>query len=154
MSLPSEQLLQHLDLNRAALRQAVDTIPASHRQQRPAPDRWSVAEVLEHLAIVERRIAGRLSDALTAARQAPSADSSPTAVSVIDPAQLAQLADRSQRFKTSEASEPKAGLTAEAAWAELEAARADVARLVRESDAFPLDQPIAPHPRFGPWTFR
>jgi cysteine synthase A len=29
-----------------------------------------------------------------------------------------------------------------------------VARLVRESDAYGLQDPIAPHPRFGPWTFR
>jgi cysteine synthase A len=153
MSSPSEELLQHLELNRTALRQAVDSIPASHREQRPGPGRWSVAEVLEHLAIVEGRIAGRLADALTAARQAPVAGAAPS-VSVVDPAQLARFSDRSQRFKTSEASEPRGGLTADAAWTALEGVRADVARLVRESDAFALDEPIAPHPRFGPWTFR
>src|SRR6476469_304099 len=104
MSLPSEQLLHHLEQNRAALRQAVDTIPPSYREQRPGPDRWSVAEVLEHLAIVERRIAGRLADALTAAKQNPGggAPSGPA----IDPDQIRRFSDRSQRFKTSEASEP------------------------------------------------
>jgi cysteine synthase A len=154
MSVPSEQLLQHLDETRAALRAAVDSIPPSHREQRPGLDRWSVAEVLEHLAIVERRIAGRLADALTAARASASSGSGPAAGPAIDRGQVAKLADRSQRFKTSEASEPRGGLSAEAAWTALEEVRADVARLVRESDAYALSEPIAPHPRFGPWTFR
>ena len=45
-------------------------------------------------------------------------------------------------------------MTADAAWAALEAVRADVPKLVRDSDPFPMTEPIAPHPRFGPWTFR
>jgi cysteine synthase A len=152
MPSPSDELIAHLDHTRAALRQAMESIPPAHRDQRPGPDRWSVAEVLEHLAIVERRIAGRLADALSAAKQNPGA----TAPSgpAIDPAQLAKFADRSQRIKTSEASEPKGGLTADQAWAALEAVRADVLKLVRESDPFSMTDPIAPHPRFGPWTFR
>ena len=154
MPLPSEELLQHLEQSRAALRDAVDSVPASHREQRPGVDRWSVAEVLEHLAIVERRIAGRLADALAAARASSASASGTPATSAIDAAQVARLADRSQRFKTSEASEPRGGLSADAAWTALEDVRADVARLVRESDAFALEDPIAPHPRFGPWTFR
>ncbi|HEX5068619.1 MAG TPA: pyridoxal-phosphate dependent enzyme, partial [Vicinamibacterales bacterium] len=154
MPLPSEELLQHLDQTRAALRAAVDSIPPAHREQRPGADRWSVAEVLEHLAIVERRIAGRLSDALAAARASSATSSAGSLAAAIDPKQVAQLADRSQRFKTSEASEPRGALSADAAWTALEEVRADVARLVRESDAYGLEDPIAPHPRFGPWTFR
>jgi cysteine synthase A len=158
---PTEELLLHLDRTRAALREAVDSIPAVHRERRPSPDRWSVAEVLEHLAIVERRIAGRLADGLNKAnsdKASASHGENPGAAAssgpVVDPAQLARFADRRQRFKTSEASEPKSGITAGEAWTALDAVRADVIRLVRESDAFPLADPIAPHPVFGPWTFR
>lgn len=153
MSSHSHELLTHLEQTRAALRQAVDSVPSAYREQRPAPDRWSVAEVLEHLAITERRIAGRLAEALKAAQANPSATAGAPMFS-IDRGQQAQFADRSQRFKTNEASEPKGGMTAEAAWAELEKVRADVVGLVRESDPFSLSEPIAPHPRFGPWTFR
>ena len=145
------------------MRAAVDTIPPVHRERRPGPDRWSVAEVLEHLAIVERRIAGRLADALTAAafakasasqgQEGNGAATSPSG-SVIDQTQIAKYSDRSQRFKTSEASEPKGGITADEAWTMLEAARTEVAKAVRESDAYPFSEPIAPHPRFGPYTFR
>src|ERR1043165_3721405 len=139
MSLPSEELLQHLDQSRAALRAAVDSVPPAHREQRPGLDRWSVAEVLEHLAIVERRIAGRLADALTAAKQAPSAAAG-SSLPALDSMQVARLADRSQRFKTSEASEPRGGLSTEAAWSTLEEVRADIARLVRESDGYALEE--------------
>ena len=160
MASASDELIAHLDQNRAALRQAVDSIPPSLRERKPGADRWSVAEVLEHLAIVERRIAGRLADALGKASASSSAPGAPglqpggQVSPAIDPNQIAKLSDRSQRFKTSEASEPKGAMTAEAAWAELEAVRADVLRMVRESDPFPMTEPIAPHPRFGPWNFR
>src|SRR4030095_1215959 len=150
----SEELITHLDQNRAALRAAVDSIPPAHREARPGPNRWSVAEVLEHLAIVERRLAGRLSDALTAAKTSAAARSSHPSAPAIDPDQLRRLGDRSQRFKTSEVSEPKGGMTADQAWAALEQVRADVVNLVRASDPFPLPEPIAPHPRFGPWNFQ
>jgi len=161
MSSPSEDLIKHLEQTRAALRAAVDSIPAANREQRPGPDRWSVAEVIEHLALVERRIGARMADALTKAQaefpgsKNPGLRTSESAVQhTIDPVQISRLADRSHRFKTSEASEPKGVMTTEQAWAELEAARAEVSRLVRESDPYPLAEPIAPHPRFGPWNFR
>src|SRR5688572_32743529 len=64
----SDELIAHLHQNRATLRQAVDSIPASLRERRPGADRWSVAEVLEHLAIVEKRLAKRMADALNAAK--------------------------------------------------------------------------------------
>ena len=47
-------VFSRLDQSRAALAAAVDTIAPPLRQQRPDADRWSAAEVLEHLSIVER----------------------------------------------------------------------------------------------------
>lgn len=52
-----QEILSHLDTRRADLRAAVDAVPASERGTRPAPDRWSAGEVLEHLAMVEGRMA-------------------------------------------------------------------------------------------------
>ena len=46
--------------DRAALRAAVDVVPESKRTTRSAPDRWSVAEILEHVAIVNSRIAAMI----------------------------------------------------------------------------------------------
>ncbi|MEQ1575221.1 MAG: DinB family protein, partial [Vicinamibacterales bacterium] len=48
-------VFSRMDSSRARLRAAVDSVPAALRATRHAPDCWSVAEVLEHLARVERR---------------------------------------------------------------------------------------------------
>jgi hypothetical protein len=47
-------VLPLLDNSRSVLKSAVDRVPESLRRTRPANDRWSVAEVLEHLAKVNR----------------------------------------------------------------------------------------------------
>jgi DinB superfamily len=43
----------HLEDTRAKLRGVVDAVPAQLRGRRPADDRWSVNDVLEHLSLVE-----------------------------------------------------------------------------------------------------
>jgi len=63
----TKELLDHLADHRAELRRAVDAVPVERRELRPAPDRWSAAEVLEHLAIVERRVADGFASQVRAA---------------------------------------------------------------------------------------
>src|SRR5262252_7239333 len=75
----TEELLMHLEENRTALHAAVDAVPSSLRETRPAPGRWSVAEVLEHLGRVEeqltRLLAARLADARLTGALGPERDS-------------------------------------------------------------------------------
>src|SRR3982750_3756815 len=66
-----EAVFARLDASRAALRAAVDAVPSDLRRQRPAPDRWSVNEVLEHLSLVEGLFARRIGDAVAAPGAAP-----------------------------------------------------------------------------------
>lgn len=54
----------------AELRAAVAAIPADLRRHRPAPDRWSAAEIVEHLALVARMFTTRLAPPIAAAREA------------------------------------------------------------------------------------
>jgi hypothetical protein len=49
------ELVDLLDRTRADLRRAVDAVPAPRRSDKPAADRWSVADVLEHLSSRARR---------------------------------------------------------------------------------------------------
>src|SRR6266850_733005 len=51
-----EEVLNYLDTERSALREAVELVPAAARNQSPGADRWSVAQVLQHLAGVENRV--------------------------------------------------------------------------------------------------
>ena len=73
------EVLSRLDTARGALRGAIDAIPAAMHRQRPAPDRWSAAEVLEHLTLVERIFGGRIVNALGAARSGLSPEAQPRA---------------------------------------------------------------------------
>jgi hypothetical protein len=135
-------LFDHLDRNHAALKAAVVAVPEAQQSVRPAPDRWSVAEVVQHLAILETRISKTLADKLAEARAAglgPEHDVTP----VIDPADLAMLLDRSRRATAPDPAQPKPGVTTAAAMATLDGARARLRDVVLGGDGLAL----------GPLTF-
>jgi hypothetical protein len=152
-----QTLLADLDTHRATLRAAVDSVPPGLRERRPAPDRWSVAEILEHLAIVETRIAGLLTARVSAMKAAGVADGSgpkaaPVAVSAPRSTSFSPsgLVDRTSRVKTGASSEPKGGIDATAAWALLERSRSTLRDLLITSDGLALHEITHPHPFFGP----
>jgi hypothetical protein len=62
--------LAHLEAASRDLRAAVDAVPVPLRAQKPAPDRWSVDEVVEHLGKVEQIFFGALLTKLEAAQVA------------------------------------------------------------------------------------
>ncbi len=68
-----QELLDHLDTNHRALLVEVDRVPPDLRATKPGPDRWSVAEVLAHLAGVATGIGKRIGDGVSAARVAGAA---------------------------------------------------------------------------------
>src|SRR6187397_1691333 len=57
----TRELLTHFDAHRTILKSAFDSVPPDRRNKPPEPGRWSTANVVEHLAIVEGRMAGILS---------------------------------------------------------------------------------------------
>lgn len=146
------ELVRHLDTNRAQLWVAVDAIAPADRERRPQPDRWSVAEVVEHLAIVESRVTTRLVEAFDLARAAGMTPDEETG-SIVDPSFLERAHDRSRRFKTGEHAEPRGGLTADQAWAKLEASRQAFLDLLERADGLAVSGITAPHPAFGVLTF-
>ncbi len=100
--------------DRAAFRAAVDRVPLAQRGTRPAPDRWSVTEVVEHVAIVEARTASAMG---TMAATAPmGAHTTPT------PFDRARLLDRSRPVQAPDFILPQGKQTFQAAWTALEAA--------------------------------
>ena len=51
-----EVLLEQLNSSREAVRQAVAGLSEAQARFRPAPDRWTVAECVEHVAVAERQM--------------------------------------------------------------------------------------------------
>jgi hypothetical protein len=145
----TEELLEHLDLQHERLRLAVEDVPRQRREVKPSAERWSVAEVIEHLSIVETRIERVFSKKLTEARAAGlgrDSDESPV-VGTID---MDRLLDRTRRITTGEATLPTGTLDADAAWSAYLHARDTLCDAVRAADGLALGEVVHPHPVLGP----
>ena len=144
----TKELLAHLDSQHERLRRAVDEIPRDKREVKPSPERWSVAEVVEHLSIVETRIARLFTVKLTEARAAGlgrELDESPV-VGTID---MDRLLDRTRRITAAEAALPTGKLDCDAAWAAHEHAREAICMSVRSADGLAIGEIAHPHPVLG-----
>lgn len=145
------ELLTFLDRQHQDLRQALDTIPAERREPHPAPGSWSIANVVEHLGLVEtnvtRALTARTGEArvkgLGPAHVAP----------VIEESEVARYLDRERRLVSGDASQPKSGLALDAAWQRLEAARQLTKGLVHDVDGLDVSDVRFPHPALGTLNF-
>lgn len=145
----TREILELLDEQRVRLREAVEAVPAALRGRRPVADRWSVAEVLEHLATVEARVTtqlGRMLHEGKARGLGPERESS----TVIPRRDLELLTDRTRKRVASEASQPKGTTNADAAWEALQLTRASLRATVLAGDGLDVGTLVAPHPAFGP----
>jgi hypothetical protein len=136
-----------LDTELARLRSAVETVPSGRRSERPAPDRWSVAEVLEHLAMTEKAVLKACSRYLAAARDAGLSEETET-TSVIEALPPDRVADRERRISAPDMLRPT-GVDAEAAWAEIEATRVRLNDFLKSCDGLALGHVSFPHPALG-----
>ena len=141
------ELSEYLDAQRAVLREAFEGVPAALRDQAPAPGRWSAAGVVEHLALVEQRIAGVLLAKITAARAAGLVEE-PSTDPILPSVNVAAVLDRSRRVETPSIGAPT-GLSAEAAWAALEQSRTSLRNVLHAGDGLALETITHPHPIFG-----
>jgi hypothetical protein len=146
-----QELLDFIDVRRIELRRAVDAVPESVRETPPGPTRWSVAQVIEHLGVIEGRVAMLFSTRLAEAREqglGPELDTSPV-VAMVD---VDRLLDRRYVIEAPETAQPRARLSSEAAWAALEQSRVALRAAIREGNGLALGDVSHPHPVFGPST--
>ena len=144
-----EEVLSYLDTQRTALSEAVQLVPAEMRNQKPGPDRWSVAQVLEHLAIIEKRVGMGLTKWVGDAHAADLGPETETS-SVMGTLPLDLIVDRSQRRSAPEDVQPGGEIDAAAAWTALEQARATLRAGVMAGDGLALGEVIQKHPVLGP----
>ena len=143
----TQEILNYLDQQRAALRSAFDTVPADRRELAPQPDQWSPAGVIEHLAIVEERVGARLTARIAQAREAGIAAEA-TAEPVLPTLRLNRFTDRSVRLTAPDGVQPT-GLGAAAAWDALERAGRTIRETVKGADGLALGTISMPNARFG-----
>lgn len=139
------ELLSYVDRETSALRDVYESVPPDERDVRTDPARWSPAEIVKHLAIVDQRIVQLLGKLIDQARALPpETDTSPLLPSPV----VSRVLDRSRRFKTSQASEPLQ-TDRDRVWDELMATRRALADVVATGDGLALGSVSAPHPALG-----
>ena len=146
----TEELLRHLDANRVVLRAAVAAVPSPLRETRPAPDRWSVAEVLEHLARVEEQLTRLLTAKLSEAHAAGTLGPEPSTDPVVDARAHRIVLDRRTLVTASDRVLPRGELDSTAALAKLETARDRLRELLIAHDGLAIATVSHPHPVLGP----
>jgi len=144
-----EEVLNYLDSQRAALAEAVEPVPPALRDQSPGPDRWSVAQVLQHLVMIEKRIGSGMTKWVVDARDRGLGPETETS-SVMDSLPLQLIADRTKRRSAPEEVRPQGEFDATSAWAALEHTRAVLRAGVLAGDGLALGEVIQTHPVLGP----
>jgi hypothetical protein len=89
--------LKHLAETRQKFLDSISTLNEAQWTFKPAPDRWSIAEVAEHIAISESTILQLIREKIMSAPPAP-----PEAARVPDEKVIAGVTDRSERFQAPE----------------------------------------------------
>jgi uncharacterized damage-inducible protein DinB len=138
-----------LETERRALLAAVDRVAPADRGRQPAPGRWSVAEILEHLSNVERAVA-----TLIATR---GREPLPTVVEppVPEAAEcVAGLRLRERRIDAPDALRPSGVLSADDALAALAASRCALLDAVRAAHPVALHRRTYYHAVLGRLTLR
>ena len=137
-----------LDASMASVEASVGSVPPALRSRRPAAERWSVAEVLEHLALVEQLFTTRLATPNDAARRAGLAAETGDCVPV-PPAIAAAMANRAAPRSAPQAVKPTGRMDSADALAALRDAHAAFRRMLRDADGLALSTVTYEHPYFG-----
>jgi hypothetical protein len=146
-------LVQELELERARLLDAADRVPAHARELRPAPDRWSAAEVLGHLAKVEASSGKLFSVHARSLRESGAPpESGNDARAIIDGFTRFPLHTRARRVEAPALVMPAEDITFDDALLALTASRARLLEAIAKADGLALGSVSAAHPRLGPLT--
>jgi hypothetical protein len=146
-----EELLAHLDAKRTALRETLDGIPVALHATPPEPGRWSIVNVVEHLALLETRLTHLFQKRIGEARAAGLGQETETSSLLGDPT-LALITDRTRKLTAPEVVQPQSTHDSAAAWRELEAARERLKSVIVDADGLALGEITHPHLAFGTLT--
>jgi hypothetical protein len=98
-----EHAVAELESSRRAFLEATNGLSEAQWNFKPAPDRWSIAECSEHIAVTEVLILKLVTDQ---ALKGPAAPEKRALVQGKDTALMAMAVDRSAKFKAPEAIQP------------------------------------------------
>lgn len=136
------ELLELYERSQRELETLVASTPDELWAKKPAADRWSVSEVVEHLGAAEGLLFGMLQQTLTAPE---SSNWALVQGGMSTDNFVAMLQDRSKKFQAPEPIQPKGGMSRADALAKFGGARAVTAEFVRRTTA-PVKKYVADGP--------
>jgi hypothetical protein len=142
------ELRAHVDRQRSDLLAAASSVPSERWTERPAPDRWSMVELFEHLYKVEHgcaRVIGKAAHQARAAGHPPETDGS----SVLGRLDFVGLRDRSRRIQVPDLVAPAGGWSPAEALEKLTASRAELHDAIRAAEGLALGSIHQTHARLG-----
>jgi AraC-like DNA-binding protein len=142
------ELRAFVDAQRSALLSAASPVPLDRWAERPAPDRWSLTDLFEHLYRVESVCARVVEKRALEARAAGHPAETETS-SMLGALDGARLTDRSRKLAAPERVAPIGGWTREQALESLARSRGTLHDGFRAAEGLALCTVTAPHPRLG-----
>ena len=150
------QILEAIDETRGRLYLTVEDLSAERQNARPAEDKWSARDVVEHLSILEDRLV-RMMGVMLVKAEALSAPSTPsTEVPVkMEPFNLDRFIEqaRVEKYVAPEAIRPAGTETISDLLDKMRRSREDLRALRPRIEATDLSAFTYPHPVFGPLNF-
>ena len=138
------------DAARAGLFRSVEDLGGADAARRPAPERWSIAEILEHVALVESGVVGLLHAVL---RKADSAGGSERSEGEpFPPVSLKEFVEQAatRKYQAPQTAVPSGSATVADSLARLAETRDRLENLRPLVERLDCARMLYPHPAFGP----
>src|SRR4051812_37072738 len=139
------ELLEYVDRQGRVLRAAYDVIPAERRGARPAPERWSAAENVQHVSLVDRSVMRLLRRLIDEARALPRETETTPVVPTLD---IARIIERTRPLTASDAAQPRDPDPARV-WTDFDEMRKELRTVIASADGLAMGAVSAPHPALG-----
>lgn len=146
-----QEIVTAIEAVRESLYAAVADLSQAQLDFKPAPDRWSISENLNHLNKVERglpKLYPILLQKLEAAGWKPETEGS-----MLGSLDTPLLTDRTTKFQAPERVQPQSGLTKDELLAALQQSRQAVLEAVAPAPEYDLSGVTWPHPALGDINF-
>jgi uncharacterized damage-inducible protein DinB len=146
------EIYEAIDRTREQFYRRVEGLSDEQATARPAPEAWSVAEIAEHLALIERSVLRLMKNVLAQIEAAGGRTDGDGAASSMKPFSLECHVERSRREKyvAPEMARPKGEARLADSLAHLRRSREELRGLRLRIEAADLNEVSYPHPAFGP----
>jgi hypothetical protein len=141
------EILDYCDREAEQIRSALDAVPADRRDWRPSPTSWSTNDVIAHLAMMERRLAGIFGKVLDEAREAglrTEADTSP----IMPKIDVRRVIDRTTKLNAPDWVNPSVSASV-LGWDDFMSSRNAIRDVLVKYDGLALGDVSYPHPILG-----